>query len=309
MKKILSVSLLSLAALFSQSVFAQKVSLEVPNEKNQMIELSVPFNPERIVALNYSTIDILDKLGLGSRIIAMPKGGSVPEHLKKYNDDPAITNIGTMKNIDMEKLMSLQPDIIFSSDRSIKNYKRLSVIAPTVASYVNYKEGFLNGFKYNLEQHAKIFGKEEKAKEQLAQIENRINQLKGKAEGKSAILGLFTGGSLKVLGDKGRLSLITNDIGFTNLSSKVNVNHGNNASYELLVKENPDYLFILDKDAAVGANATSAMQLLDNALIKQMDAHKNNNIEFLNPGSAWYLADGGLTSMHIMLENVERAFN
>ncbi len=309
MKKILMASILSLAALFSQSVLAEKISLEVPNEKNKMIALSVPFNPERVVALNYSSIDILDKLGLGSRIIAMPKGSSVPEHLKKYNDDAKIVNIGSMKNVDMEKLMSLQPDLIFSSDRTIKNYKKFSVIAPTVASYVNYKEGFFNGFKDNLAQHAKIFGKEKEAEEQLAQIENRINQLKTKAQGKSAILGLFTGGSLKVLGDKGRLSLITNDIGFTNLSSKVNVNHGNNASYELLVKENPDYLFILDKDVAVGAKATSATQLLDNALIKQMDAHKNDNIEFLNPGSAWYLADGGLTAMHLMLENVEMAFN
>ena len=307
MKKILFACALSLSAIFSHTAFANTISLSVPNEKNQMIQLSVPFDPLRIVALNYSTIDILDKLGLGSRIVGMPKGNAVPEHLQKYNEDPNIANIGGMKSVDMEKLMSLQPDVIFSSDRTIKNYKKFSQIAPTVASYVNYKQGFLAGFAFNLKQHAKIFGKEKQANDMLAEVENKIATLKSKATGKTAILGLFTGGSLKVLGDKGRLSLITNDIGFTNLSTKVNVNHGNNASYELLVKENPDYLFILDKDIAVGAKAKSATQLLDNALIKQMGAHKNGNIEFLSPGSAWYLADGGLTSINLMLANVEAA--
>ena len=309
MKKQILASLIAATCLFSANLMAANVTVQVHNEKNQIINLDVKQMPERVIALNFTSVDILDKLGLGDRIVGMVKGNMVPEHLKKYADNPNIANVGGMKTVDMEKLMSLQPDLILSSDRTIKNYKKFSVVAPTVASYVNYKQGFLQGFKHNLDVHAKIFNKEAEAAKIYADIESRVTSLQQKAKDKTAILGLFTGGSLKVLGDKGRMALITNDIGFKNLAEGVNINHGNNSSYELLVQKDPDFLFILDKDVAVGANAKSAKQLLDNALIKQMKAHQQNRIAFLEPGSAWYLADGGLTSMDLMLANIETALN
>ena len=309
MKKILSVSLVAACQLFSTAVFAEQVVVKTVNEKSQPIELSVPLMPKRVVALNFSSLDILDQLGLGDSVVGMIKNGVIPEHLQKYADDPKVANVGGMKSVDMEKLMSLQPDLILSSDRTVRDYKKFSMIAPTVASYVDYKQGFLDGFEQNLAVHAKIFGKQVEADNIFDDIEARVVNLKQQAKDKTAILGLFTGGSLKVLGDTGRMALITHDIGFTNLAKGVNINHGNNASYELLVKQNPDYLFVLDKDVAVGAKAKSAKQLLDNALVKKMKAHQQDNITFLEPGSAWYLADGGLTSINLMLDNIETALN
>ncbi|NLS13207.1 ABC transporter substrate-binding protein [Vibrio sp. SM6] len=287
----------------------ETITVTVVDDKKQPIALEVPYMPTRIAALNFTTVDILDQLGLGDRIVGMTKSSAVPAHLKKYADNPNIVNLGSMKEIDMEALMSLQPDVIFSSDRTVRQYKLFSMIAPTVASFVEYQNGFFQGFAANAKLHGEIFGQQAHVQAQLDGFTARINAMKSKAQSQSAMLGLFTGGSLKVLGDKGRMSLITNDIGFNNLADGVNVNHGNNASYELFVKLNPDYVFILDKDVAVGRNSNSAKELLDNELFKQTRAHQTQRMVFLEPGDTWYVADGGFKALDMMLGNIEAVMN
>ncbi|WP_028115381.1 siderophore ABC transporter substrate-binding protein [Ferrimonas senticii] len=299
---------LALCIGFAGSALAAgTIDITTVNDKKQPIKLEVPYMPERIAALNYTTVDILDQLGLGDRIVGMVKSSAVPAHLQKYADDPKIVNLGTMKELDLEALMSLQPDMIFSSDRTVRQYKTFSMIAPTVASYVEYQSGFFEGFKANLIRHGEIFGKQAEVAEVIKQYSDRIAAMRAQADDKTAMLGLFTGGSLHVLGDKGRMSLITHDIGFNNQAVGVDVNHGNTSSYELFVQKNPDYLFILDKDVAVGRNAKSATMLMNNELIMQTDAHKNGRVVFLQPGDTWYLTDGGIEALDMMLDNVEAA--
>ncbi len=286
---------------------AEMIVIQVDNGKKEMIDVEVPFDPQRVVCLNYISIDILDKLGLGDRIVGMIKNGSVPEHLKKYEDNENIANLGGMKDIDMEALMALQPDIILSSDRTASKYNEFIKIAPTVASYIDYKKGFYNGFKENVLKHTTIFNKSNEVEVIIADYDKRIKALKEKSSGKTAILGIFSGGTFNTLGNNGRISIITTDLGFENTASDIDVNHGNISSYELLLAKNPEYIFVLDKDTAVGAEAKSAKEMLDNELVHQTEAYKNNNIIYLEPGGVWYLADGGITSMDIILKNLENS--
>ncbi len=302
---LLSVTILSQASIS----FAETITIKATNEKKQIIDLEVPKNPKRIVVLSPTALDILDHLGLSDRVVGFTKEFDLPEHLLKYSKSDSITNVGTMKELDMEAIMSLEPDLIFSSDRTVAKYKELSMIAPTVASYINYEKGFYNGFKENAIVHAQIFGKESELNNIFTAYEERIANMKAKYEGKTAILGIFTGGAFHTLGNKGRIALISNDLGFDNVTADKNVNHGNISSYELILAKNPEYVFILDKDTAVGKKSTGAKELMDNDIVKQTNAHKNGKIIYITPPSVWYLADGGLTSMDIMLKNIESIDN
>lgn len=43
--------------------------------------------------------------------------------------------------------------------------------------------------------------------------------------------------------------------------------HGNEASFEFIVEKAPEYIFILDRDAAIGTNgAKLAQEIMENAL-------------------------------------------
>ena len=283
----------------------ETVKITTVNGKDEEIEVDFPYDPQRIVVLNYQTLDFLDAMGLGDRVVGVIEGGSTPEHLKKYQENEDIVKVGGMKDYDMEAIMELEPDAIFSSDRSAKNYDNFVKIAPTMAAFVDYDNGFLESYKELAETHSTIFGLGDKVDETIAGYEERIEKIAEFAEGKTALLGIFAGG-LNTLGDEGRASIITNEMGFENLAGDVDVNHGNISSYELFLELDPEYMFILDKDTAVGAEgSTLAKDQMDNEIIQQTQAYKNDKIIYLEPGSVWYMADGGITGMDLMLSNIE----
>lgn len=317
MKKILSIFLaitmcLSMVACSSTtdksegdtSKKEETVTISVTDADGKPIDVDFPKMPEKVAVLNYQTLDFLDAMGLGDRIAGMVKG-SAPEHLKKYEEDESIVNLGGMKDIDIEALAALKPDVIFSSDRTQAKYNEFSEIAPTMAAYIDYKKGFLTSYKELAQKHATIFDVNADLDEKLADYDKRISEINKKYNGKTAVLGIFASG-FNALGSNGRASIVVNELGFVN-QTKDDVNHGNKLSYEGLLDINPEYIFILDKDTAVGEDAVEAKQQMENDIVKQTDAYKNDKIIYLEPGDAWYMCDGGITALDLMLSNLEES--
>ncbi|MNE89645.1 putative ABC transporter solute-binding protein YclQ precursor [compost metagenome] len=82
--------------------------------------------------------------------------------------------------------------------------------------------------------------------------------------------------------------------------------HGQSISFEYVAEKNPDYLFVVDRDAVVteGEQAEPASKLVENDLVKKTNAYKDGKIIYLDP-SYWYLAGGGLLSLPEMLNEVQ----
>ncbi len=285
------------------TVDSQTVNIMVQNAQAELVEVAFPVNPQSVAVLNYQTLDYMDTMGLGHLIKGVSKG-SLPAHLKHYAENDDIVDLGTLKDIDMEALASLNPDIIFSSDRSVAHYDTFSQLAPTMACAVVYGDGFMNSYKELATKHAQIFDMEAETAEILTDYEERVQTIHDEFEGSTALLGIFAGG-LNTLGDTGRCNVITTDMGFTNLAAGKDVQHGNKSSYEVFLELDPEYVFIIDKDTAVGTNATAAKQQMENDIIKQTSAYQNDQIIYLEPGDCWYLADGGITSLDLMLSDLE----
>lgn len=86
--------------------------------------------------------------------------------------------------------------------------------------------------------------------------------------------------------------------------------HGNEVSFEAIVSLNPDYIFVMDRDSAIGTNgAQMAQEIMENELIMKTDTYQNGNLVILENPGIWYLAEGGITSLGIMLEDMENALN
>lgn len=269
--------------------------------------IEVPYDAKKIAVLDLAALDVLDALGLGDRVGGIPKSSSV-SYLKSYVENADIIDMGSVKEVDMEALNSLQPDLIFIGGRLSSEYDNLSKIAPTILFSIDQEKGYMTSFKENVEMMGSIFGLEEKAKEITTSFESRIQKVNEQAKGKTAIISLVTSGSLSTLGNGTRGSLIGNEAGFENIAKDVNSTHGDTSSFELVLEKNPEYLFVLDRDTAINAEgAKIAKEVLENEIIQKTDAYKNNNIIYLTP-DVWYLAEGGITATDIMIKDIESAF-
>nr|BBH91511.1 iron siderophore-binding protein [Thermosporothrix sp. COM3] len=100
--------------------------------KHAMGETKVPAHPKRVVVLDTGELDNAIALGITpvGAVSAFPDG----KLLTYWGDKTkAITLVGTIAQPNLEKIMSLSPDLILSSKvRHEKIYKELSEIAPTV---------------------------------------------------------------------------------------------------------------------------------------------------------------------------------
>ena len=72
---------------------------------------------------------------------------------------------------------------------------------------------------------------------------------------------------------------------------------------EFIGEANPDLLFVIDRDSAIGESGESAKQVLDNALVNGTTAAKEGGIVYLDPAT-WYLTSNGLPSLESMITSV-----
>ena len=84
-----------------------------------------------------------------------------------------------------------------------------------------------------------------------------------------------------------------------------NALYDTNEAMELLVKLNPEYIFVLDRDSAINTEgAKLAEEVMNNELTAKTLAAQQGHIVYLTP-TVWYLAEGGITALDWMLQDLE----
>lgn len=285
----------------------ETVTIQSRNAEGELTDVEVPYDPERIAILDMACLDILDNLGVGDRVVG--SASTSLDYLQDYVTNEEIVNLGTIKEADMEAVMECEPDIIFIGGRLSSSFDDLNEIAPVVYLSTDTEAGLVESVRTNASTIASIFGLEDKVDALMADFDSRIETLAQFAEGKTAIIGMCTSGSFNVLGNDGRCSLIGNEIGFENIGVDADVDtatHGNEASFEFIVDKNPEYIFVMDRDAAIGTDgAQLAQEIMENELVMGTDAYKNENIVYLAHPAVWYTAEGGVTALDVMLQDLE----
>ena len=311
MKKLFSVLLALSMLLVGAMAMAESetVMIQSLNGAGEEIELTVPANPKRIAILDMASLDILNSLGVSDRVV-----GSATTKLPYLSDivnAEDVANLGTIKEADLEAVMACEPDVIFIGGRLSKNYDALSEIAPVVYLSTDSELGVVESVRKNAGIVASMFGLEDKVDELMSGFDARIATLAEAAKDKTAIVGMCTSGSFNVMGNDGRCSIIGREIGFENVGVDANIDtatHGNEASFEFVVKQNPQYIFVLDRDAAINAEgAQLARDIMENELVMGLDAYQEEHVVYLANPAVWYTAEGGVTALDIMLSDIESA--
>lgn len=273
--------------------------------EHELDTTEVPMNPESVVVFDFGILDTLDKLDVES-VTGVPKGGTIPTYLSTFESDE-YENIGSLKEPDFEKISELDPDLIIISDRQAALYDQLAEIAPTIPLGVDNTD-YMNSFKDNMEIIGKIFNKEAEVAEELTAIDDSIVDLneRAKANGEKALIILANDDKISAYGPSSRFGIIHDVFGIKAVDENIDAStHGMNVTFEYVMEQNPDVLYVIDRGAVVGGSESeSAKQLVENELVENTNAYKNDNIYYLNP-EFWYLSGGGLVSVSEMVKQID----
>lgn len=272
-------------------------------------ETTVPVDPEVVFSFDYAAIDALTALGV--EVDGMPPlaGGGA-----NYGDEDTL-NIGSLFEPDYEAISTAEPDLIIIAGRSAEAYPDLSRIAPTIDLSFG-GEDFMGDLTRNTEILAQILDKQEEAEARLEEIDTQIGALRARvADGGHGLVVMTNGGSVSALAPQnergGRGALIYGMLGLVPSVEDVEAaTHGEPISFEFLLEHNPDRLFVIDRDAAVGTEGGQPAEgVLDNPLVHETTAWQEERITYLNPFD-WYIITGaGLDSAQRMLAEVAAAYD
>ncbi|MBS9340820.1 siderophore ABC transporter substrate-binding protein [Neisseria elongata] len=278
----------------SASVQAGSAAAEVPagSVKVQTAhgEAVVPQNPERVAVYDLGAVDTLSKLGVKI-------GASVDAQNLAYLDAPLkdAVKAGTLFEPNYEALNAYNPQLIVIGSRMAKDKvsDELAKLAPTIdmtAQTDNMKESA----KARIDAYGRIFGKQAEADALKAEIDKTFADAKAAAQGKGkGLVILVNAGKLSAFGPDSRLGgWIHRDIGVPAADEAIKEgSHGQPVSFEYIKEKNPDWLFVLDRSAAIGEEGQAAREVLNNPLVAQSTAWKKGQVVYLPPET--YLAAGG----------------
>lgn len=288
-----------------ESATAEAQEKETMTVTHELGETTFEKNPKKVVVFDFGVLDTMDKLGIEAAGVPQE---SLPAYLDEYADTEKYENVGTLKEADFEAINAMKPDLIIISGRQADMYEEYAAIAPTVHIAVD-TDNYMESFTGNMELIGEIFHKEKQVKEELSAITEQIEQVKETVSSSEAqaLIVLANEGKVSAYGPSSRFGIIHDVFGVKAVDEGLEVStHGQSISFEYILEKNPGMIFVVDRNAAVG-NEASAKDSLENELVQKTDAYKNGKIIYLDP-DYWYLSGGGLQSVSQMVTDVESAF-
>ncbi|NBB47015.1 ABC transporter substrate-binding protein [Rhizobium sp. CRIBSB] len=254
-----------------------------------------------VLTFDLSALDTLTALGVD--VAGVPEA-NLPKSLSQFATKP---KIGSLFEPDYEAVSALEPDLVIVAGRAAPKYAELAAIAPTVDLTTNPKT-FMTSATGNIRKLGEIFGKQAEAEAALSQLEASTSALRAQAQSAGkAMLVLTTGGKMSTYGRGSRFGVLFTDYGFQPVDDQIAAgNHGQPISFEYILEKNPDWLFVLDRDGAIGEEGASASRLLDNEIVRQTVAWQKGQVVYLDAAS-WYLVGAGLTSLQSSVDQITAA--
>ncbi len=263
-------------------------------------ETEVPVSPDTVVSFDLAALDTLDALGVEAD--GVPEA-TYPDYLSDYAD---AEKVGSLFEPDFEAVNAMQPDLIVVAGRSAAQLEALSEIAPTI-DLSNDWQNFVPAIKQNTGILGRIFDRQDAADELIAGVDDAIAKVGPKAEAAGAALIVMTsGGKITAYGPGSRFGWIHGTLGVVPAIEDVEAaTHGEAVSFEFLLETNPDWLYVIDRDAGVTGENT-AKATLDNELVARTTAWSEDQVVYIHPVRA-YVVNGGIQALADQIEQIGTA--
>jgi ABC-type enterochelin transport system, periplasmic component len=269
-------------------------------------EVSLPLQPKTVLVYDLGALDIIQTLG--GAVHGVPNQ-ALPPLLAGYKDAAKYPQIGSLFEPDYEKIKALKPDLIIAGNRTLPKIDELKKFAPVLDVTIADGDQLTQIYR-NIRAISAVYGVPQKGAAEIKQIESEIADVKSKAQKQGPALMLMTnGGKMSVYGPGSRFDMLYTVFGVQPIKDKIEVSkHGQAVSFEYLLKTNPDWMLVLDRDAAISREGASAQKLLDNKLVHATKAWRNQHIVYLNAANWYLLSNAGPGALRENLKQLSDAF-
>ncbi|MGE7921333.1 siderophore ABC transporter substrate-binding protein [Viridibacillus sp. NPDC093762] len=241
--------------------------------------VTVPVNPKNVVALDNRTFETLADWKI--ELVAVPK--DVMPADSPYVKDDSVQNVGNHREPNLEIIAAANPELVIVGQRFADYYEDIKKLVPN-ATVIDLDvdiseeaatpgENLVNGLKNSTIALGQIFDKNEEAKQVVADFDKVIENAKSAYNGTDKVMSVIVGGG---------------DIGFAaphsgrvwgpmyeifgwapalEVADSTSDHKGDEVSVEAIAQSNPDWLFVLDRDAAISGeeNSVPAQDVIANA--------------------------------------------
>jgi iron complex transport system substrate-binding protein len=241
--------------------------------------VTVPVNPKTVVALDNRTFETLSDWGI--KLVAAPKGVMPAD--STYVADSEVQDIGDHKEPNLEIIAAADPDLVIVGQRFSKYYEDIKKLVPNAAvidlSFEVSKEAgasgdsLVNGLKDSTITLGKIFDKNAEAEKLTSDFDKAIEKAKSAYNGTDKIMSVVVSGgdigfsaplSGRVWGPMYEMFGWKSALEVDGASSD---HKGDDISVEAIAQSNPDWIFVMDRDAAVSSvkDAVPAKDVINNS--------------------------------------------
>lgn len=227
--------------------------------------VTVPVNPKNVVALDNRTFETLASWDI--ELAAVPKGVMPAD--SPYVADENVQDIGNHGEPKLEVIAAVEPELVIVGQRFSGFYEDIKKLVPNAAvidltfdvseETVAPGENLVNGLKQATTALGQIFDKNDEAKQLTADLDQAIEKAKSAYNGTDKVMSIIvSGGDIGFSAPhSGRVWGPLYDIfGWTpalEVAESSTDHQGDEISVEAIAQSNPDWLLVLDRDAAINS--------------------------------------------------------
>ncbi|MGO1496870.1 MAG: siderophore ABC transporter substrate-binding protein [Agrococcus casei] len=294
-RSIIAVSALAAAAVALTGCATGTEVAEAPQADTITVEdnsgqIEVPADPTSVIALDNRSFETLDAWGIELSAAAV---SLMPDTIG-YTTDESLIDIGNHREPDLEQIVAVQPDLIISGQRFSQFNEQMAELAPdAVIVDLEPREGepFADELKRQITVLGEIFDKQDEASAMVADFDAAIDRAAAAYDSADTVMALnASGGELgylapgvgRTLGPVFDILALTPALEVADASDD---HQGDDISVEAVADSNPDWILVMDRDAAVSADdpeySPAASVIEDSEALARVSAVEQGQIVYM----------------------------
>lgn len=257
--------------------------------------IEVPVSPERVVALDNTTFQTLSDWGV--TLVAAPRP-LMYDLWPSLSGGDEVLDVGLHREPDIEAVVAAEPDLIVGGYRFREIYDDLAQIQPaTIETSPRDGEDHTSELKRQIEILGKVFAHEDEAARLAADLDEAIADARAAYDPSETAMGLIASGgkiAYAAPGDGRGVGTLFPTLGLTPALDRAaeDASHGDDISVEAIAAAQPEWLFVLDRDAMFGEDGyVPAKELVEGSeALKNVPAVQKGQIVYLD--GSFYLDEG-----------------
>lgn len=264
-------------------------------------QVELPARPQTVAVYDMAALDTLQAMGV-------TPAGTIDQIMVPALREGAknAAHVGTLFEPDLEALAGLAPDLVIVGGRSSTQLQTVSQVATAIDMTID--TDLLPEARDRIDAYGTLFGKEDRAAQMHATLDEKLAALKAAAEGHdNAMIVMTNGPKMSAYGKDSRFGWIYDAAGLAEAAPHLdNATHGQAITHEFIAEANPDWLLVVDRGAAIGEDGQGARATLTSDLVAGTTAWSKGQVVYLDP-AANYIAAGGYGSLIATLDQLTKA--